>query len=74
MITIFLATEAGTSICAYASESEIVPRVGETIQMPNNGQVWEVIAVQHRLAAPIYIREIRLDAVDCTVTLIGKGN
>ena len=67
MAVIHLATSKEASITGY--ESEIIPRVGETVKMPRDGNEYEVLKVTHMLKEPIHGigQDLKLEIVHCTV-------
>lgn len=67
MPVIHLATSKDVPITGY--ESKIIPRVGETVKMPRDGNEYEVLKVTHMLKEPIHDlgQDLKLEIVHCAV-------
>lgn len=67
MYEIHLAMADDEPIVAY--ESEIVPRVGETVQMPRLGDEYEVLKVTHMLRESVlgFSQNLGLSLIHCVV-------
>jgi len=67
MYEIHLATADDEPILGY--ESEIAPRVGETVRMPRLGDEYEVVKVTHMLRESVlgFSQNLMLGLIHCVV-------
>lgn len=67
MTTIHLATSRDAAITGY--EADVIPRVGEVIKMPRDGNEYEVLKVTHMLVEPTpgIGQDLKLQIVHCNV-------
>lgn len=67
MAEIHLATSKNTPITVY--QSDVIPRVGEIVKLPRDGNEYEVLKVTHMLKEPLHGlgQDLKLEIVHCAV-------